>query len=150
MSGSAFHRRNQKQKRYERNCKNIHHPAPSERGTKILAFPLTLLIMDVRDADFYVSHLSSGGRGVSGTLGRACQHRLQGVQRATYASRHRFLRSAEPDIHLLSQTPKSRHRRLSLCSLPVPKQFVESLRSLISFAQSANVRTWQPARCVIP
>src|ERR1700730_7590634 len=52
MSGSAFHRRNQKQKRYERNCKNIHHPAPSERGTKILAFPLTLLIMDVREADF--------------------------------------------------------------------------------------------------
>jgi hypothetical protein len=37
-----------KTKRYERNCKNIHQPAPSERGTKILAFPLTLLIMDVR------------------------------------------------------------------------------------------------------
>ena len=31
---------------------NIHHPAPSERGTKILAFYLTLLIMDVRKADF--------------------------------------------------------------------------------------------------
>ena len=57
-----------------------------------------------------------------------------------YASRHRFLRSAEPDIHLLSRTPKSRHRRLSLCSLPVPKQFVESLGSLISFAQSAKCR----------
>ena len=42
----------QKQKRYERNCKNIHHPAPSERGTKILAFPLTLFIMDVREADY--------------------------------------------------------------------------------------------------
>ena len=62
-----------------------------------------------------------------------------------YASRHRFLRSAEPDIHLLSRTPKSRHRRLSLCSLPVPKQFVESLESLISFAQSAKCRTWQSA-----
>jgi hypothetical protein len=62
-----------------------------------------------------------------------------------YASRHRFLRSAEPDIHLLSQTPKSRHRRLSVCSLPVPKQFVESLGSLISFAQSATCRTWQSA-----
>jgi hypothetical protein len=62
-----------------------------------------------------------------------------------YASRHRFLRSAEPDIHLLSQTPKSRHRRLSVCSLPVPKQFVESLGSLISFAQSAKCRTWQSA-----
>src|SRR3982074_2218925 len=33
-----------------------------------------------------------------------------------------FLLSAEPDIHLLSETPKSPHRRLSLCSLPVPKQ----------------------------
>jgi hypothetical protein len=28
-------------------AKNIPHPAPSERGTKTLAFPLTLLIMDV-------------------------------------------------------------------------------------------------------
>jgi hypothetical protein len=62
-----------------------------------------------------------------------------------YASRHRFLRSAEPDIHLLSRTPKSRHRRLSLCSLPVPKQFVESLGRLISFAQSAKCRTGQSA-----
>jgi hypothetical protein len=26
-------------------------PAPSERGTKTLAFPLTLLIMDVREGD---------------------------------------------------------------------------------------------------
>jgi hypothetical protein len=43
------------------------------------------------------------------------------------ASRHRFLRSAEPDIHLRSRAPKSIHRILSLCSLPVPKQFVESL-----------------------
>ena len=29
---------------------------------------------------------------------------------------------AGPDIHLQSETPKSPHRRLSLCSLPVPKQ----------------------------
>ena len=36
---------------------------------------------------------------------------------------------AEPDIHLRSETPKSPHRRLSLCSLPVPKQFEESLGS---------------------
>jgi len=57
---------------------------------------------------------------------------------------------AEPDIHLLSRAPQGRHRRLSLCSLPVPKQLEGSLRSLISFAQSANSRTWQPARCVIP
>ncbi len=52
---------------------------------------------------------------------------------------------AGPDIHLLSKTPKSPHRRLSLCSLPVPKQFRESLRSLTPFAQSPNGGTWQPA-----
>jgi len=56
---------------------------------------------------------------------------------------------AEPDIHSLSQVPKDRHRRLSGCSLPVLKQFGESLGSLISLAQSANGRTWQSARCVI-
>src|SRR5258708_15859666 len=66
------------------------------------------------------------------------------------ASRHRFLRSAEPDIHLLSRALKGRHRRLSLCSLPVPKQFVESLGSVISFAQSATCRTWQSAHFVHP
>jgi hypothetical protein len=36
---------------------------------------------------------------------------------------------AEPDIHLLPQAPKSYRRRLSLCSLPVPKQLEESLGS---------------------
>jgi hypothetical protein len=55
------------------------------------------------------------------------------------------LHPAGPDIHLLSKTPKSPHRRLSLCSLPVPKQFEESLGSLTSFAQSAIGGTWQPA-----
>ena len=54
---------------------------------------------------------------------------------------------AEPDIHSLSRAPEGRHRRLSLRSLPVLKQFEESLGSLISVAQSANGRTWQPARC---
>ena len=38
---------------------------------------------------------------------------------------------AEPDIHLLSETPKSPHRRLSLCSLPVPKQTEGSLWSCL-------------------
>ena len=52
---------------------------------------------------------------------------------------------AGPDIHLLSKTPKSPPRRLSLCSLPVPKQFEESLGSSFSFAQSPNGGTWQPA-----
>ena len=40
-----------------------------------------------------------------------------------------FLHSAEPDIHLLPQAPGSRRRRLSLCSLPVPKQYEVSLGS---------------------
>jgi hypothetical protein len=38
---------------------------------------------------------------------------------------------AEPDIHSLSQVPADRHRRLSLCSLPVPKQFEGSLRRIL-------------------
>jgi hypothetical protein len=53
--------------------------------------------------------------------------RIQDSHPTRYASRHRLLHPAEPDIHLLSQAPESRHRRLSLCSLPVPKQFEESL-----------------------
>jgi hypothetical protein len=80
---------------------------------------------------------------------RASQQ-FQDVLGALCASRHRFLRSAEPDIHLQSRALKGRHRRLSLCSLPVPKQFVESLGSVISFAQSATCRTWQSAHFVHP
>ena len=38
---------------------------------------------------------------------------------------------AEPDIHVRSRAAKSCHRRLSLCSLPVPKQLVESLGSCL-------------------
>ena len=38
---------------------------------------------------------------------------------------------AEPDIHLRSQAPRSRHRRLSVCSLPVPKQTEGSLGSCL-------------------
>src|SRR5215471_6392297 len=60
-----------------------------------------------------------------------------------------FLHLGEPDIHWLSKTPQSPHRRLSWCSLPVPKQFVESLRSLRSFAQSATGGTWQSAHRMI-
>ncbi len=45
---------------------------------------------------------------------------------------------AEPDIHSLSQILADRHRRLSVCSLPVLKQTGESLGSLISVAQSAT------------
>jgi hypothetical protein len=38
---------------------NIHHPAPSERGTKILASLLTLLIMDVRDATYSLKWIAA-------------------------------------------------------------------------------------------
>src|SRR5216683_1703451 len=124
-------------------------PHLSARGTSTL-LNNALLSAHFPFADIHVSHLSSGGTGVPGMLGRACKSMLQDVLRAQCASRHRFLRSAEPDIHLLSQTPKSRHRRLSLCSLPVPKQFVESLGRVISFAQSATCRTWQSAHFVHP
>ena len=82
--------------------------------------------------------------------GERASQQFQDVLRAQCASRHRFLRSAEPDIHLLSRALKGRHRRLSLCSLPVPKQFEESLGRLISFAQSAIGRTWQSAHFVHP
>ena len=102
---------------------------------------------NIRNADIHVSHLSSGGTGVLGALVRARKPTVLGCSARKGASRRRFLHSAEPDIHLLPQAPKSRHRRLSLCSLPVPKQFVESLRSVISFAQSATCRIWQSALC---
>src|SRR5437764_15347322 len=45
---------------------------------------------------------------------------------------------AEPDIHSLSRILADRHRRLSVCSLPVLKQSGESLGSLMSVAQSAT------------
>jgi hypothetical protein len=85
-------------------------------------------------------------RRCSGTLARACPLLLQDSSGRMHASRHSFLLSAEPDIYLLSRAPKSGHRRLSLCSLPVPKQFEESLGSISSFTQSAIGRTWQSAR----
>ena len=59
-----------------------------------------------------------------------------------------FLLSAEPDIHLLSETPKSPHRRSSLCSLPVPKQPMGA-SGVASVAQPVTCGTWQPAHRVI-
>jgi hypothetical protein len=58
---------------------------------------------------------------------------------------------AEPDIHSLSQILADRHRRLSVCSLPVLKQFEESLgsREFDLRRSVGNRRTWQSARCVI-
>jgi hypothetical protein len=48
-----------------------------------------------------------------------------------WASRLVVPAPAGPDIHLLPQAPKSHHRRLSLCSLPVLKQCEESLGSFL-------------------
>ena len=84
---------------------------------------------------------------------RATEERAKSIMQNSAAS-HICLSAvvpafAEPDIHLLSRAPKGLHRRLSLCSLPVPKQSEGSLESLTSVAQSATCRTWQPARCVI-
>src|SRR5947209_1619861 len=56
---------------------------------------------------------------------------------------------AEPDIHSLSQILTDRHRRLSVCSLPVLKQFGESLGSFDLRRSVGNRRTWQSARCGI-
>src|SRR2546426_6889965 len=54
---------------------------------------------------------------------------------------------AEPDIHSLSRILADRHRRLSVCSLPVLKQSGESLGSLISVAQSATAGPGSCALC---
>ncbi len=43
---------------------------------------------------------------------------------------------------------EGRHRRLSVCSLPVLKQSEGSLGSLTSVAQSVSGRTWQSARWI--
>jgi hypothetical protein len=65
------------------------------------------------------------------------------------ASRPWSLRSQDRTSICWSQACSGRHRRLGLCSLPVPKQSGRSLWKLLSIAQSAIRRTWQPARCVI-
>lgn len=65
-----------------------------------------------------------------------------------FASRRWFLPSQhQTSIYCLE--PKGRHRRLSVCSLPVLKQSAGSLGSFISVAQSVSRGTWQSARCVI-
>ena len=48
---------------------------------------------------------------------------------------------AEPDIHCGLKLRRAVTEDVSLCSLPVPKQFAESLWSVISFAQSPTCRT---------
>ena len=65
------------------------------------------------------------------------------------ASRRWLLPSQNQTSIRCLRPKKGRHRRLSVCSLPVPKQSEESLGSLISVAQSVSGGTWQSARCVI-
>jgi hypothetical protein len=129
-----------------------HCPDPGRLlGTDPAKLPRTPFRANLRVADVHVSHLSRENRLL---LTRAAEERarsisLQNPQLATCASRRLVPAFAEPDIHSLSRAPKGLHRRLSLCSLPVPKQSEGSLWSLISVAQSATCGTWQPARCVI-
>ena len=87
-------RRNPIQKRYEKDCGTYIHPAPSERGQGFVAFPLTLLIMDVRIADFHDKSLSSGARISVGALERACfdSEQVIGSQLSLSAG---FLRGAQ-------------------------------------------------------
>jgi len=70
---------------------------------------------------------------------RKIEH-AQNPRLATCASRRWFLPLAEPDIHLLSPAPEGLLRRLSLCSLPVPKQSEGSLGSLRSFCSVGHLR----------
>ena len=97
------------------------------------------------------SHLSSEGTGVPGALGRACKSTVSGCSTRNSVPLGIGSCARQNQTSICSLGPsKSRHRRLSLCSLPVPKQFVESLGRVISFAQSATCRTWQSAHFVHP
>src|SRR5579872_3965819 len=82
---------------------------------------------NVRVADLHVSQLSRKNRDVPGALARARSVCCQVTSCAQLPLGWWFLLSAEPDIHLLPQAVDGHRRRLSLCSLPVPKQLEESL-----------------------
>ncbi len=116
--------------------------------------------LERRSLETYLQHLSKTrlllgslylpSRYCSNTLASNPFPRLNSCaeHRSDDASRLMVPAFAEPDIHLLPQAPKSYRRRLSLCSwysLPVPKQSEGSLRSVTSFAQSANGGIWQSA-----
>ena len=55
---------------------------------------------------------------------------------------------AGPNIHLLPQAPKSRRRRLSMCSLPVRNNAKRASR-VSPLARAIYCRTWQPAHRMI-
>src|SRR5437899_7886848 len=97
-----------------------------------------------RSAEIHVSHCQGEG---TGFLWRAPESAQTGFLRIRNSQLVPlgwwFLLFAEPDIHSLYRAPKSRRRRLSLCSLPVPKQS-ERASGVASIAQSATCGTWQP------
>src|SRR5271163_1733071 len=79
------------------------------------------------------------GRGCPIALGRAPWFSLQPVHRLAVGPLGVVPAcNAEPDIHSLYRVVSNRHRRLSECYLPVPKQFEGSLGSMSSVAQSAT------------
>jgi hypothetical protein len=55
---------------------------------------------------------------------------------------------AEPDIHLLPRAGEGLRRRLSWCSLPVPKQSVESLKRVLNLCRSLG-KGWDLAVCAL-
>jgi len=114
----------------------LHHSSMS--ALAIMHSPKAVFRSNVRIADIHVSLCQGKSTSLFFALWRARCSSVQELLLRTFASRLVVPALAEPDIHLLSKTPKSPHRRLSLCSLPVPKQFTESLRSLISFAQAVG------------
>jgi hypothetical protein len=61
----------------------------------------------VREADVHVSHCQAESRVFWARSGERAGAQVQDLQLARYASRHRFLHSAEPDIHLLSRALKA-------------------------------------------
>src|SRR5229473_3403360 len=103
----------------------------------------SITFVNGRVADIYVSHCQEkkqspdarygGTRKTNAFRTHSSQRVPLGVGSCLRRTRHLFTVSG----------PEGLHRRLSLCSLPVPKQSEGSLGSLISFAQSANCGTWQ-------
>jgi hypothetical protein len=79
----------------------------------------------------HVSHLSRKNTRVLGALRRVRIGSDSAIRLRACASRLVVPAPAGPDIHLLPQAPKSGRRRLSLCSLPVPKQCEESIGSFL-------------------
>jgi hypothetical protein len=108
-----------------------------------------LLLGFCRVGDIHVSHCqekSTRSLGRSGERATGYDQDLPDTQQLPLG--WWSLHPAGPDIHLLSKTLKNPHRRLSLCSLPVPKQSKRA-SGVSSIAQSPTCGTWQPAHRII-